>query len=286
MFGVACSPFLLNATLRQHNDRYQSTQPSLVKQLQCSIYVDDVVLGAKTAELAYMLCVDSRNLLRDGGFNLRKFLTDNEWLQERISDGESGKEGRQLETYAASVLGRSQPTLCGDRKVLGVRWDTVSDQIVLGTEGLASIAKQIEQSKRQVVSTVSCFYDPLGILSPVTLLFKVYFQKLCKAEVTWDQPLQGDLLQEWDKLVTGLEDARLVRVPKCYQTLREPHGELQVQLYGFCDASLRAYAAVVYLVIEMEGERVPQLVSSKTRVAALKELTIPRLELLSGLLLA
>ena len=51
--------------------------------------------------------------------------------------GESGKEGRQLETYAASVLGRSQPTgLCGDQKGTGtVRWDTVSDQIVLGTEG-------------------------------------------------------------------------------------------------------------------------------------------------------
>ena len=127
MFGVACSPFLLNATLRQHIHRYQSTQSSLVQQLQRSIYVDDVVLGAKTAELAYKLCVHSRNLLRDGGFNLRKFLTDNEWLQERISDGKSGKEGRQLETYTASILGGSQPTLCGERKVLGVQWDTVSD---------------------------------------------------------------------------------------------------------------------------------------------------------------
>ena len=123
-------------------------------------------------------------------------MTDDEWLQERISDGESGKKGRQLETYTASVLGGSQPTLCGERKVLGVQWVTVSDQIVLGTEELASIAKQIKPSKRQVVSIVSFFYDPLGILSPVTLPFKVYFQKLCKAEVTWDQPLQGDLLQE------------------------------------------------------------------------------------------
>ena len=170
--------------------------------------------------------------------------------------------------------------------MLEVRWDIVSDEIVLGTEELASIVKQIKPSKRQVVCTVSCFYDPLGILSPVTLPFKVYFQKLSKIEVTWDQPFQGDLLKEWDELVTGLEDARLVHVPRCYQTLREPHGELQVQLYGFCDASLRAYAAVVYLVIEIEGERVPQLVCSKTRVAPLRELTIPRLELLSGLLLA
>ena len=86
--------------------------------------------------------------------------------------------------------------------------------------------------------------------------------------------------------MTGLKDARLVCAPRCYQTFKEPHGELQAQLYGFFDASLRAYAAVVYLVIEMEGERVPRLVCSKTRVAPLREITIPRLELLSGLLLA
>ena len=86
--------------------------------------------------------------------------------------------------------------------------------------------------------------------------------------------------------MTGLEDARLVRVPRCYQTLREPHGELQPQLYGFCDASLRAYTAVMYLVVEMEGERVSRLVCSKIRVAPLRELSIPKLELLSGLLLA
>ena len=78
--------------------------------------MDDVVLGAKTAELAYKLCVHSRNLLRDGGFNLRKFLTDNEWLQERISDGKSGKEGRQLETYinirriSANIMWRKKGT--------------------------------------------------------------------------------------------------------------------------------------------------------------------------------
>ena len=42
----------------------------------------------------------------------------------------------------------------------------------------------------------------------------------------------------------------------------------------------------MYLVVEMEGERVSRLVCSKTIVAPLRELTIPRLELLSGLLLA
>ena len=57
-------------------------------------------------------------------------------------------------------------------------------------------------------------------------------------------------------------------------------------LQGFCDASKDAYAALVYLKMTVEGTTNVTFVASKTRVAPLKSLTIPRLELLSGLVLA
>lgn len=57
-------------------------------------------------------------------------------------------------------------------------------------------------------------------------------------------------------------------------------------LDGFCDASLKAYAAVVYLRFETETNTYSHLLCSKTQVAPLKKVTIPRLELLSALLLA
>ncbi|GFR18242.1 hypothetical protein TNCT_7191 [Trichonephila clavata] len=53
-------------------------------------------------------------------------------------------------------------------------------------------------------------------------------------------------------------------------------------LRGFCDASTKAYAAVIYLKSKQEIH----LVSAKTRVAPIKQLTIPRLELCGALLLA
>ena len=56
-----------------------------------------------------------------------------------------------------------------------------------------------------------------------------------------------------------------------------------MRLVGFCDASTKAYAAVVYLVNERK-ERI--LLASKTRVAPLKSQMVPRLELLGALLLA
>ena len=56
-------------------------------------------------------------------------------------------------------------------------------------------------------------------------------------------------------------------------------------LHGFCHTSLGAYAAVVYLVALTGPEQHVRFVASKTRVSLRRELTIPRLELLSALLL-
>ena len=54
----------------------------------------------------------------------------------------------------------------------------------------------------------------------------------------------------------------------------------------FCDASQKAYAAVVYMQAERGNVIHTQFMCSKTRVAPVKKMTIPRLELLSALLLA
>ncbi len=59
-----------------------------------------------------------------------------------------------------------------------------------------------------------------------------------------------------------------------------------VTLVGFCDASTRAYATVVYIHIKMASQHVTRFVASKSRVAPLQTQTIPRLELLSALLLS
>lgn len=61
---------------------------------------------------------------------------------------------------------------------------------------------------------------------------------------------------------------------------------LSYRLCGFCDASLSAYAAVIYLSIESEDESCMRFIAAKTRVAPLKKQSVPRLELLSAVLLA
>ena len=70
VFGVSCSPFLLNATLRHHLDKYVTSHPKTVHKLTSSLYVDDVVTGAEDKREAYQLYLESRSVLQDGGFNL------------------------------------------------------------------------------------------------------------------------------------------------------------------------------------------------------------------------
>lgn len=58
-----------------------------------------------------------------------------------------------------------------------------------------------------------------------------------------------------------------------------------IELHGFCDASLLAMAAVVYVkVIDQYGQVSVTLIQAKTKVAPLKRITIPRLELTAALL--
>lgn len=60
-----------------------------------------------------------------------------------------------------------------------------------------------------------------------------------------------------------------------------------LQLHGFCDASQRAYGACLYLRSRTsEDKYYVELLCSKTRVAPLKVVSLPRLELCAALLLA
>ncbi len=99
------------------------------------------------------------------------------------------------------------------------------------------------------------------------------------------QTLPDDLLREWKELVTDLGEGGPISVPRSY--LHGVEGcPTKLTICGFGDASTQAYAAVVYLVLQTNSSISVRFVVSKTRVAPLQFQTIPRLELLSALLLS
>ena len=136
-----------------------------------------------------------------------------------------------------------------------------------------------------MVSLIGRFYDPLGFLALVTIKFKVFMQKLCRDKLEWDVKLPEDLIKEWNNLVNDLGEGGPVSIPRNY-FYHVNGSSTSMTLCGFCDASLHAYAALVYLVVRADVSTSVQFVVSKTRVAPIRTQTIPRLELLSALLLS
>ena len=282
VFGVSLSPFLLNATIRHHLEGYRKSHPDLIQLLLDSFYVDDLTTGANSEEEAHSVYAESKRILKEGGFNLWKFRTNCLSLQQRIDaiEGASGSQTLTEESYAGATLRRSH------KKPRFLECNgTQTDCLIFSVSDIARAAEVVEPTKKNVVSVVGRFYDPIGFLAPVVLRFKLLFQRLCVNKMEWDQPLTDSLLDEWNALVHDLQAEIQISIPRCY--LRDVEGNpISISLCGFCDASTKAYAAVVYLRVEVvHGIRV-QFIVSKTRVAPTQELTIPRLELLSALLLA
>ena len=92
VFGISASPFLLNATIKHHIEKYTEKNPQFVNLLICSIYVDDITYGASDKEAAFELYSKSKKVLAEGGFNLRKFTSNSQSLQGHIE----ASEGRSL----------------------------------------------------------------------------------------------------------------------------------------------------------------------------------------------
>ena len=123
-------------------------------------------------------------------------------------------------------------------------------------------------------------------MTPLITPFKIFLQDLSLAKIEWDDILPEHLLHKWRSLIEGLHpgDSR-VTLPRCVMQEHQTEA-ITYCLYGFGDAFLKAYAAAIYLQMEKEGCLRCHLICSKSRVSPVERLTIPRLELLSTLILS
>ena len=128
-------------------------------------------------------------------------------------------------------------------------------------------------------------FDPLGIISPVIACIKMLFQELCRDNVGCDDKLEKKSEKKWRDWITDLSKVRGISVGRCIYD--SPKQEvLECYLHRFGDRSNRAYCAVVYFVCRTRAGIYTRLLTLRSRVAPLKALTIPRLELMSARILA
>ncbi|XP_028163939.1 uncharacterized protein LOC114355340 [Ostrinia furnacalis] len=269
-FGTASAPYLAVKTLQQVAEDDGQSCPEIREIVKRDFYVDDLMSGCQSIEQGLMIKEKITELLDKSGFQLQKWISNDQELNQQISDTKGEKE---------TQLGKDIK-IDDVIKILGLSWDRDTDKFKYSVQ---LPTQQTPITKRRVISDISRLYDPLGWVSPCVIVSKIFIQKLWLSGIDWDEELPAELLDEWQAYRCELEHISKCQIPRWVATC---HDDKVVELHGFCDASIAAYAAVVYVrVIDVQGEVKVSLVTSRTKVAPVKQQSIPRLELMGAALL-
>ncbi|XP_052788666.1 uncharacterized protein LOC128223425 [Mya arenaria] len=255
-FGIISSPFLVGATIESHLDSYEC---ELSEKIKNDIYVDNLVTGARNITEAIELYSGTKQMFNEASMNIR------EWISNSVE--------------VNTVIRKSDRATEGLMKVLGHIWDTSSDTFGLNSSTVLEKGVQTE-TKRTVLKSVASVFDPLGLYSPVVLQGKLLMQSLWKKQVKLDSELDDEDKCLWDDIKANLKKICEFQIPRCV-TLIAKDSVIETSIVCFCDASVKAYSCVIYLQQETKGDSKVELVFAKTRLAPIKELTIPKLELMA-----
>ena len=263
-FGLSCSPFLLQATLRKHlGDNCVSEE--LMTQFTGAVYMDDLVSSEETAEELRSKKEYITSLFGECGMIFRDWNSNERATQQKFAEQE-GKEVSEL----------------FEQLILGIKWDTREDSLRVSADRLIDKIKSEMKTKRDMWKIIPSLFDPLGLLSPYCLLGKKIVMDACKEVKNWDSKMPQkyvDRLLNWAQEFDKIESIKFPRFAGVDKSVK-------LELYGCCDASSYAMGGCIYLVsTDQHGKKHSQLVLGKTRNKPSSEHSIARLELISAVLL-
>ncbi|XP_062704418.1 uncharacterized protein LOC134286764 [Aedes albopictus] len=262
-FGLKPSSFLATRALKQLAMDEGTVGSPARSALEEDIYIDDYIGGAASVAEAIAQREQLSALMAKGGFPIRK------WCSNR-SEVLAGIPENLLGTSLSVTFELSPEERI---KTLGITWEPRADQLRF----LFNIEEgEGDWTKRSILSAIARLFDPLGIISPIVVTAKIIMQELSLLKTGWDAPVPEQLEQKWKEFYRQLSKLAEFSIPRFAFVAKY----VDVQLHCFGDASDRAYGACIYVrSADQQGNIRIELLSSKSRVAPQKRLTIPRLEL-------
>ena len=264
LFGLVQCPFLFGGTIDVHLDS-EKVNPELtdvVEEISKTLYVDDLIMGGHDVEMLKTFKEKAIEIFEKAGFVLHKWHSNKAELED-ISVQNSDESSTT--TYAKQQLGGAKSNCT---KILGLVWDKKEDSLQIHIPEV-----KVTQTKRGILKFISSIYDPTGVICPTTLLGKDIYRQVCELKLSWDQPLQGEILNRFNEFCNNLP--RSISFPRSLITLCEKIKF--VDLHVFSDASKVGTAAALYAIIYQDSGMSQGLVAAKARLS--KKSTIPRLEL-------
>lgn len=234
--------------------------------------VDNCLQSVATPDVAKVLVNTLRNLLAEGGFELRQKACNFPNVIDHLP-----KEARS----ESSELWLNQTESDPQELALGLCWMCQSD--TLGYQNRLDNCPT--PTMRNIYKVVASQYDPLGFLVPYITRAKILIQSLWAKPREWDDPLlPTDILQTWHDWQSELQHLSQITLPRCYVSSQLDSLNCSRQVHIFGDASERAYGSVAYLRTEdPKGSAEVAFLTARSRVAPKHQLSVPRLELCAAL---
>ena len=249
-FGLNSSPFVSAHILREHAKKYFEHDDPIVreasKQICESSYCDDIIMTSDDEKELTALVRAMVMILGTAGLPVGKFTSNS----------------------AATLAAFPEQSLQSDRaKILGCVWKPKEDTLTFNmvkvpepvsgssAEGIPlNAAKATESSNsdqppetpavgpytmRQILSVAARIFDPIGICSAFSVIPKMLVQECWARKYSWDEPVEQDIAERFQKVLEELPNLEAVTVPRCYR----PSAEYIIsELVAYCDASELGFA--------------------------------------------
>jgi hypothetical protein len=250
LFGSTCSQFILNAAVKHHLENLSSP---IAKDLLPDLYIDNLVSTFRTEQEIEQYYYSTNEIMSGASLHLREWSSNSQSARSLFRQYNNHTDEKQV-------------------KVLGMVWNNEHELISYPYRPLNELAR----TKREVLRTTAAVFDPIGYIAPVVIRAKIFLQKLWRCNLHWDQEFEPKLQLEWRSIAEDITLALSFTLP------RQLIFSTNVTIHVFGDASQKAYCAVAYIVSEEQSN----LIMVKVKVAPLKTLSIPKLELTAATLSA
>ena len=217
--------------------------------------------------------------LADAGFDLRKWKSNDSRFENYINSMTCTNSTDDVNLDNPSlILNKISSVNCSSTKILGLNWDTTSNKFIFNFKDILSTAVNLSDTKRNILKISSKFFDLLGFIIPITLPAKVLYKDICLEKYTWESEIRCNYIQKrrmryLNELNTLSKDSINRHVLCCDCRI--------VDIHGFCDSAGKVYCAIVFAKVSCRHDVSVKFWVWKSRLAPMKKLTIPSLELLA-----
>ncbi|CAG9136698.1 unnamed protein product [Plutella xylostella] len=223
-YGLRSSSFLATRCLYELAIRYKDEFPLGSKAILQSSYVDDIVQSHNDLDTIINIKRQLIDLLSLGSFNLHKWCANNSAI---LSDIPTEKQQHSDELEFQKEI-----------KTLGLKFNVNNDSFQF-----APMLEQPATTKRQILSFISQFFDPLGLAGPLFVQAKEIMQSLWISKVGWDSAPPPEILTKWQEFYSSLTRMQPLTIKRnvCLDN------QTNAELVGFSDSSAKAYGCAIYL---------------------------------------